>query len=128
MGVLSGPFSATRVRVIESINSSGNGVPRALRAASPARILSHLGRKPAASTTRTTASVISSPTPSPGINVTTLPRGLTSGFFVFKLHIDANGAVEINRVHDRRIVPVYGEESSEQLSHRGTEKSLSLCL
>src|SRR5438874_13052934 len=116
MGVLSGPFNATRVRVMESSSSSGNGVPCSLRAASPASILSHLGRKPAASTTRTTASVISGPTPSPGINVTTLPRGLTSGFFVFKLHFDANGSVEINRVHDRRIVPVYGEESSEQLA------------
>src|SRR6266536_2482519 len=115
MGVLSGPFSATRVRVIESITSSGNGVPRALRDESPARILSHLGRKPAASTIRTTASVISGPTPSPGINVTTLPRGLTSGFLVFKVHFDANGAVEMDRVHDRRLVPVYGEESSQQL-------------
>src|ERR1041384_6028757 len=124
MGVLSGPFSATRVRAIESINSSGSGVPRALRDESPARILSHLGRKPAASTIRTTASVISGPTPSPGINVTTLPRGLTSGFFVFNLSPQTwlNGPgtsflalAEEPGAHDRRIVPVYGEESSEQL-------------
>ena len=70
-GVSSGPFSATRVRVIESIVSGGtpDGSPF-LKTSAPASASSQSIGAPVASTMRRAASTHSGPMPSPGIRVT----------------------------------------------------------
>ena len=70
-GVSSGPFNATRVRVIESIVSGGtpDGSPF-LKTSAPASASSQSIGAPVASTMRRAASTHSGPMPSPGISVT----------------------------------------------------------
>src|SRR5712691_5890935 len=68
-GVVSGPFSATLFREIDSSSSAGSVVPCFSTADAPARCGSHSTSRPAVSTILTTALVISGPMPSPGISV-----------------------------------------------------------
>src|SRR5262245_38889012 len=80
---------------MESMRSGGSGVPSFASAASPARTVCHFGRKPAPSRIFTTAPVISTPIPSPGIKVTTEPsRALDLLVFKISLQVyfDANGS------------------------------------
>src|SRR5579859_5717066 len=65
-----GPLSATLVLRIESRTCGGSGVPNSLTARSPACWTSQSNCTPVASRTRTVASQISGPTPSPGTRVT----------------------------------------------------------
>src|SRR5437870_3732856 len=69
-GVVIGPFSATRVVRMDSRTCSGSGVPYSAITFSPACWTSQSNSTPVASRTRTLASEISGPTPSPGISVT----------------------------------------------------------
>ena len=70
-GVSSGPFNATRVRVIESMVSAGTpeGSPF-LKTSAPASCVSHSIGAPTASKIRWAATTHSGPIPSPGISVT----------------------------------------------------------
>src|SRR5437899_3175880 len=70
IGVVIGPFSATLFLRTDSRTLSGSGVPNSAIAASPARCTSQSNSTPVASRTRTVASHISGPTPSPGMSVT----------------------------------------------------------
>src|SRR6266700_7931757 len=69
-GVVIGPFRATRLRRIDSSTCSGSGVPYSAMTFSPACWTSQSNWTPVASRALTVASVISGPTPSPGIRVT----------------------------------------------------------
>ena len=70
-GVSSGPFNATRVRVIESIVSDGTPEGRPfLKTSAPASCVSHSIGAPTASRIRWAAITHSGPIPSPGISVT----------------------------------------------------------
>src|ERR1700694_3120128 len=70
MGVPTGPLSATLVRRMESSVRGGSGVPYSFMALSPAGWTSQSNSTPVASSSRTDASQISGPTPSPGSRVT----------------------------------------------------------
>ena len=70
IGVVIGPFRATRLRRIESRTCSGSGVPYSAMTASPASTTSQSNATPEASRTRRVASASSGPMPSPGISVT----------------------------------------------------------
>src|ERR1700733_3890779 len=69
MGVVTGPLSATLLRRIESMSSTGSVWPERSNASRPARWRSHSIATPDAFRIRTTASVTSGPMPSPGIKV-----------------------------------------------------------
>src|SRR5437879_2981433 len=69
-GVVIGPFSATRVLRMDWRTCSGSGVPYSAITFSPACWTSQSNSTPVASRTRTLASLISGPTPSPGMRVT----------------------------------------------------------
>src|SRR5947208_11460508 len=71
MGVVTGPFSATLLRLTESSSSTGSDWPWRLNAITPASCGSHSIGTPATLKIRTTAAVTSGPMPSPGISVTT---------------------------------------------------------
>src|ERR1700691_109354 len=71
--VSSGPLSATRVRLSDSISASGTGVPKRRNAFIPAACRSHSSLIPVASITASAALTTSGPTPSPGIKVTARP-------------------------------------------------------
>src|SRR5262252_2580942 len=132
-GVVIGPFSATRLRRMDSSTCSGSGVPYSAMTFSPACWTSQSNSTPVASRALTVASLISGPTPSPGIRVTAwrakaplLPlevvgvdldeRGPLGGNLVLRkdrVHgagIHARAAVDalvgIDEVHLRRIVGV----------------------
>src|SRR5207248_6012637 len=70
IGVVIGPLSATLFLRIDSRTWDGSGVPNSLTARSPACWTSQSNCTPVASRTRTVASQISGPTPSPGTRVT----------------------------------------------------------
>ncbi len=70
IGVVIGPFRATRLFRIESRTESGRGVPLFRIAASPASTTSHSMATPVASATSRAAAVTSGPIPSPGTSVT----------------------------------------------------------
>src|SRR5258708_19687662 len=70
IGVVIGPLRATLFLRIEASTCSGSGVPNSAIAASPACWTSQSNSTPVNSRTRTVASQISGPTPSPGIRVT----------------------------------------------------------
>src|ERR1700694_4447015 len=65
-----GPLMATLFLRIEASTCSGSGVPNSAIAASPACWTSQSNSTPVDSSTRTGASQISGPTPSPGMRVT----------------------------------------------------------
>ena len=69
IGVVTGPFSATLLRRIESISSTGSAWPVRSKATTPAACGSQSIDTPDAFRMRTTASVTSGPMPSPGISV-----------------------------------------------------------
>src|SRR5580693_5788922 len=69
-GVVTGPFSATRVRSIDSSSSLGMYSPCFSKASAPTANVSHSNFTPVASRMRTVALVTSGPIPSPGIRVT----------------------------------------------------------
>src|ERR1700674_873075 len=69
-GVVIGPLMATLFFRIEASTCSGSGVPNSAIEASPACWTSQSNSTPVDSRTRTVASQISGPTPSPGIRVT----------------------------------------------------------
>src|SRR3982074_1079837 len=69
-GVVIGPLRATLFLRMEASTGSGSGVPNLAMAASPACWTSQSNSTPVASGTRTVASQISGPTPSPGTRVT----------------------------------------------------------
>jgi len=66
MGVVTGPFSPTRVRSIDSESSLGMYSWYFSKASAPAAKLSHSNLTPVASSMRTVASMTSGPMPSPG--------------------------------------------------------------
>src|SRR6187401_1513547 len=68
-GVVTGPFSATLVRRIESSSVLGSVSPCRSSASTPARCASQFACSPAASRIVTTAPVTSGPMPSPAISV-----------------------------------------------------------
>ena len=70
IGVVTGPFSPTCVRSMESISSFGMYSLYFSKASAPAANVSHSNLTPVASRMRTTASVTSGPMPSPGMSVT----------------------------------------------------------
>src|ERR1700682_813930 len=70
IGVVIGPLRATLFLRIDASTCSGSGVPNSAMEASPAWWTSQSNSTPVASMTRTAASQISGPTPSPGIRVT----------------------------------------------------------
>src|SRR5216684_2499252 len=70
MGVVTGPFSPTRVRSMESLSSFGMYSLYFSKASAPAAKLSHSNLTPVASSMRTVAWMTSGPMPSPGIRVT----------------------------------------------------------
>src|ERR1700676_211807 len=70
IGVVIGPLRATLFLRIEASTCSGSGVPNSAIDASPACWTSQSNSTPVASMTRTVASQISGPTPSPGMRVT----------------------------------------------------------
>src|SRR6202158_26993 len=69
-GVVIGPLRATLFLRMDASTGSGSGVPNLAMAASPACCTSQSNSTPVASRTRTVASQISGPTPSPGTRVT----------------------------------------------------------
>src|SRR5205085_4605564 len=69
MGVMTGPLSATLVRLIESKRSCGNGSPKRESASAPTTNDSHSKCTPAARITEIAAPVTSGPMPSPGTSV-----------------------------------------------------------
>src|ERR1700682_5114911 len=69
-GVVIGPLRATLFLRIEASTCSGSGVPNSAMALAPAFWTSQSNWTPVASSTRTLASQISGPTPSPGTRVT----------------------------------------------------------
>src|SRR5208282_1505526 len=69
-GVVTGPFSPTRVRSIDSITSLGMYSPYFSKASAPTEKDSHSNLTPVASRMRTVACVTSGPMPSPGMSVT----------------------------------------------------------
>src|SRR6202158_5065978 len=70
IGVVIGPLRATLFLRMDASTGSGSGVPNLAMAASPACWTSQSNSTPVASRTRTVASQISGPTPSPGTRVT----------------------------------------------------------
>src|SRR5216683_740223 len=70
MGVVTGPFSPTRVRSMDSLSSLGMYSLYFSKASAPAAKLSHSNLTPVASSMRTVAWMTSGPMPSPGIRVT----------------------------------------------------------
>src|SRR5208337_158683 len=70
MGVVTGPFSPTRVRSMDSLSSLGMYSWYFSKASAPAEKLSHSNLTPVASTMRTVAWITSGPIPSPGMRVT----------------------------------------------------------
>src|ERR1700686_421319 len=70
MGVVTGPFSPTGVRSMESLSSLGMYSLYFSKASAPAAKLSHSKLTPVASSMRTVAWMTSGPMPSPGIKVT----------------------------------------------------------
>src|SRR5271169_112294 len=70
MGVVTGPFSPTRVRSMDSLSSLGMYSWYFSKASAPAAKLSHSNLTPVASIMRTVAWMTSGPIPSPGIRVT----------------------------------------------------------
>src|ERR1039458_2166697 len=70
MGVVTGPFSPTRVRSMDSESSFGMYSLYFSKASAPAAKLSHSNLTPVASSMRTVAWITSGPIPSPGISVT----------------------------------------------------------
>src|ERR1700674_1602621 len=70
IGVVIGPLRATLFLRIDASTCSGSGVPNSAMEASPAWWTSQSNSTPVASMTRTAASQISGPTPSPGMRVT----------------------------------------------------------
>src|SRR6185436_21055126 len=68
-GVVTGPFSATLLRRIDSSTSAGNGSPKREIASAPTKYFSHSTSTPAHSMIDTTAAVTSGPMPSPGSSV-----------------------------------------------------------
>src|SRR5208337_4091788 len=70
MGVVTGPFSPTRVRSMDSLSSFGMYSWYFSNASAPAAKLSHSNLTPVASTMRTVAWMTSGPIPSPGMRVT----------------------------------------------------------
>src|SRR5579863_1537197 len=68
-GVVTGPFSPTRVRSIDSVSSLGMYSWYFSNASAPAMKVSHSNLRPVASMMRTVACVTSGPMPSPGISV-----------------------------------------------------------
>src|SRR5262245_59236282 len=71
IGVVTGPFSATLFRLIDSSRSPGSEWPWRLNAMTPASWRSHSMSTPVAWKMRMTAAVTSGPMPSPGMSVTT---------------------------------------------------------
>src|SRR6266481_6566751 len=69
-GVVTGPFSPTCVRSMDSITSFGMYSPCFSKASAPTAKDSHSNFTPVASRMRTVALVTSGPMPSPGIRVT----------------------------------------------------------
>src|SRR5215204_3460867 len=107
IGVVTGPFSATLLRLIESSSSVGSDWLKRLNARTPASWRSHSMLRPAAWKIRTTASVTSGPIPSPGISVMTLD-------------MCSRCSVARERCH------AFGEERRHGLEHlliRGPERS-----
>src|SRR5688572_1213492 len=69
MGVVTGPFNATLLRMMESRTSCGSGSPERVSASAPTKYFSHSTSTPAHSMICTTAAVTSGPMPSPGSRV-----------------------------------------------------------
>ena len=69
IGVVTGPFSATLLRRIESISSSGQRRAAALEREHAGQVVIPLDRDAGGFRMRTTASVTSGPMPSPGMSV-----------------------------------------------------------
>ena len=69
IGVVTGPFSATLLRRIESMSSTGSACPVRSNETTPAWKRSHSIDTPEAARIRRTASVTSGPMPSPGMSV-----------------------------------------------------------
>src|ERR1700733_12047919 len=119
-GVVTGPFRATRVRSIDSVNSLGMYSPDFSYASAPTAKASHSNFTPVASRMRTVARVTSGPMPSPGMSVILWAIGLCKtiiGRTAAELQCDENRLSILDHGFAANLCRIFGFEQVFQLGH-----------